>query len=205
MIGIDVQSAPSELTLFLRAAAGDVAILGPLARDILGELHAEGGRSFDRAQQIPLAPSTLRRKKYPRRSARGAAVHETRKATSPKGLALAAKGKALRPLGPNATKRPKPNARVLERVGGFIESLTAASSPFDIEQVDEAAGRVTFGTKLGGLWAIFGARGRLDFLMTTESRDALGKGILEAQERHVAAALERAGAPREWVSEIEAG
>lgn len=195
-----------QLSAVLSRAAADMRVMVPLLAEIQGGLNRLASRSFERAQRIPLKASTVRRKAFARksRSSRAQDLWAIRAFAREQ----RAEGKSVRVLrrqwrkGRSQTKPPKPNARVLERVGGFIESLTEDGTPFAIRK-NEGTDALKFGTKLGGLWAIFGGNGRLDFLVSSTSLDEAEEMIGTAQRKHVAAALERGGADPAWVREVE--
>lgn len=195
-----------QISSVLARSAASMRFMVPLLAEIQGGLNRLAARSFERAQRIPLKASTIKRKAYARksRSSRAQDLAEIRAFAREK----RAEGHNTRVLdrqwrkGRSQTKRPLPNARVLERVGGFIESLTEDGAPFAVRK-NEGTDTLRFGTRLGGLWAIFGGNGRLDFLVTDTSIGEALETIRDAQRKHVAAALERSGADPAWVREVE--
>lgn len=196
----------TQLSGVLSRCAADMRVMVPLLAEIQRGFNVLGSRSFERAQRIPLKPSTIKRKRYVRktRAARATDLWAIRAFAREQ----RAEGKNVRVLtrqwrkGRSETKPPKPNARTLERVGGFIESLSEDGAPFAVRKM-EGTDTLKFGTKLGGLWAIFSGNGRFDFLSSEQSIDEALDVILTAQRRHAAKALERAGAPADWVREVE--
>ena len=196
----------TQLAGVLARSAANMRSMVPLLAEIQRGLNVLGQRSFERAQRIPLKASTVRRKNYARRSRSGRAADLW--ATRAFAREQAAEGKNVRVLrrqwrkGRNETKTPKANPRILERIGGFIESLSEDGTPFSVRKL-EGTDTLKFGTKLGGLWSIFAASGRLDFLVSDTSQDEAIEMIEGAQRRHMAKALERAGADAKWIAEVE--
>lgn len=183
----------------------DLRDLRPLLEEIQRMLNAAASRSIARAQTIPLKPSTVRRKRYPRYAVATVAKHELVKRQTYRALSVRTdRSRALSGLrkqrGGNATAKPKPNARVLERVGGFIESLTEDDAPFAVRRLEADA--VRFGTRLGGLWTQFAATGRLDFAVTDESLEEIEAGLQLAQRDRLLDALGSAGAPSSWEDQV---
>lgn len=196
----------TQITGVLARASADMRVMVPLLAEIQRGLNVLAARSFERAQRIPLKPSTIRRKTSARRSRAGRAADLW--AIRAFAREQKAEGKNVRVLrrqwrkGRNETKQPKQNARILERVGGFIESLSQDEAEFSVRKMD-GTDVLKFGTRLGGLWSIFGGNGRLDFLVSDTSVEEAIDMIQGAQRRHAAKALERAGAPPDWVREVE--
>lgn len=193
------------LTRFFR----DLRDQRPLLLLIVEELNRAAMRSIDRAQQIPLAASTVKRKRYPRRSRAGraqsllvnrATARALRQSESRRAQANARKLGSSYRFGANAIKKPKPNARILERVGGFIESLTQDDAPFAVRRLEADA--VRFGTKLGGLWTQFAATQRLDFAATDESLEEIEQGLRLAQRQRLLDQCDAAGAPQSWEAAV---
>lgn len=199
----------SRVDDMMRDFASDFRVLRPMLEELRGEIEQAASLSFQRAQRIPLKASTIKRKRYPRYSARAnvrntmakrLALREIAKRGDSASFHRVTNGLRKQRSG-KGTVTPKPNARILERVGGFIESLTETGAEFSIRRMGHDS--IGFGTKLGGLWSIFGASGRLDFLVSEQSLDEAQEAIERVQRKHFAKSLERAGAPQQWVQEVE--
>lgn len=189
-----------NLAAELRRIAAGLGNVAPMLEFILEDLEKLGQAYAERAQDIPLAKSTVRRKQYARESTKRFQAKADRRAETMSGLqASAATGswKARRALGGFKNRRgkgaitaPKPNAKILERVGGFLESFTPVPSRFEIRKIDAKTGTLRFGTTLGGLWKLHGAgylMGRKD---VTEVPARFPFGFSEESREQIAAIIE---------------
>mgnify|MGYP001601335227 CR=1 FL=1 len=184
-------SASPEIQL--RELADHLQSVGVLLEDVQDGLQALAAESFERAQRIPLAPSTIKRKRYARVGAARFAAKQA--AIDPRHRKRIKRAR-------RATLAPLSGARILERTGGFIESLTEADSEFGVRKIQDDA--LKFGTKLGGLWRLHGGGysigkknitrvpARLDFGFSAESLSGIYSRINSAQKLFVENAMEAA-------------
>ena len=182
MIGIST-TVQDRITAALDRVAADIALSGPLLDDISARLESAAAASFDRAQLIPLKPSTIKRKRYARFSVSHAAIRQAR---------IPERHKKKMKRASRASLAPISAARILERVGGFIESLTQSNAEFAVRRVK--TGELKFGTQLGGLWRLHGGGysvgrknitrvpARFDFGTSTASVAEIREGVEAAQD-----------------------
>lgn len=205
---IRTEAQPGELLAQLRRMARELGDTAPLLEAILEGLENLGAEYVERAQRIPLAESTLRRRQYPRESVGRFNAKAERRESARARLSAAGTASARRKRNGFSVERtrsalavPSRNGRVLERVGGFLESFTAEASRFDVRSINREASSLRFGSKLGGLWKLHGTGyqigrrkvtqvpARFPFGFSDESQREIGDVIEKAQKDFVEGAL----------------
>lgn len=196
---IQTEAQPGELLAQLRRISKELGDTGPLLEAILEGLEKLGAEYVDRAQRIPLAESTLRRRQYPREGIKRFNAKQERRESARRSLEAVGTASARRRLGgfrnertKNALAVPARRGRVLERVGGFLESFTAEPSQFDVRTINRESSSLRFGSKLGGLWKLHGVGYSLGKRNVTQVPARFPFGFSDESRREIAEVIENA-------------